>query len=90
MPFADYMQHVLYAPGLGYYAAGARKLGPSGDFVTAPEMTPLFGQALATPVAAIHQATGTRQPCSSSAQAPARSRASSSMRCPRSGIASSR
>ena len=59
IPFADYMQHVLYAPGLGYYAAGARKLGPSGDFVTAPEMTPLFGQALATPVAAIHQATGT-------------------------------
>ena len=59
IPFADYMQHVLYAPGLGYYTAGARKLGPSGDFVTAPEMTPLFGQALAAPVAAIHQATGT-------------------------------
>ena len=59
IPFADYMQHVLYAPGLGYYAAGASKLGPSGDFVTGPEMTPLFGQALATPVAAIHQASGT-------------------------------
>ena len=57
--FADYMQHVLYAPGLGYYAAGARKLGPAGDFTTAPEMTPLFGRTLATPVAAILEATGT-------------------------------
>ena len=56
--FADYMQHALYAPGLGYYAAGARKLGPDGDFVTAPEMTPLFGRALARPVAAILEATG--------------------------------
>ncbi|MFO1303960.1 MAG: SAM-dependent methyltransferase [Burkholderiales bacterium] len=58
LSFADYMQHVLYAPGLGYYAAGARKLGASGDFVTAPEMTPLFGRALAKPVAAILEATG--------------------------------
>jgi len=57
--FADYMQHVLYAPGLGYYAAGSRKLGGAGDFVTAPETTPLFGRALATPIAAILDATGT-------------------------------
>jgi SAM-dependent MidA family methyltransferase len=57
--FADYMQHVLYAPGLGYYAAGARKLGPAGDFVTAPEMTPLFGKTLAKPIAAILDASGT-------------------------------
>ena len=57
--FADYMQHVLYAPGLGYYAAGASKLGESGDFTTAPEMTSLFGRALAKPVAAILAATGT-------------------------------
>jgi hypothetical protein len=49
--FADYMGAALYAPGLGYYVAGARKFGPSGDFVTAPEMTPLFGRALATQVA---------------------------------------
>lgn len=49
--FADYMQAVLYAPGLGYYAAGARKLGTAGDFVTAPELTPLFGRALATQLA---------------------------------------
>ena len=59
IPFADYMQHVLYAPGLGYYAAGARKLGPSGDFTTAPEMTPLFGRTLAVPVGALLHATGT-------------------------------
>jgi SAM-dependent MidA family methyltransferase len=58
IPFADYMQHVLYAPGLGYYAAGSRKLGASGDFVTAPETTPLFGEALATPIAAILDGAG--------------------------------
>jgi SAM-dependent MidA family methyltransferase len=61
IPFADYMQHVLYAPGLGYYAAGARKLGAPGDFTTAPEMTPLFGRTLATPVGAILAATGTSE-----------------------------
>lgn len=51
--FAEYMELALYAPGLGYYTAGATKLGWAGDFVTAPEMTPLFGHALATPVAAL-------------------------------------
>ncbi len=45
--FADYMSTVLYAPGLGYYAAGTPKLGASGDFVTAPELSPLFGKAVA-------------------------------------------
>lgn len=45
--FADYMATVLYAPGLGYYSAGACKLGAAGDFVTAPELTPLFGRCLA-------------------------------------------
>ena len=49
--FADYMGVVLYAPGLGYYSAGARKFGPAGDFVTAPELSPLFGAALATAAA---------------------------------------
>lgn len=46
--FSRYMQLVLYAPGLGYYSAGAAKLGPSGDFVTAPELGSLLGRALAT------------------------------------------
>src|SRR5664279_1617411 len=59
--FARYMQHVLYAPGLGYYVAGARKFGADGDFVTAPELTPLFAQALAVQVAAILAVTATRE-----------------------------
>lgn len=50
MPFARFMELVLYAPGMGYYAAGAVKLGAGGDYVTAPELTPLFGQALAEQV----------------------------------------
>jgi len=50
---AEYANAVLYAPGLGYYSAGARKFGAGGDFVTAPELTPLFGAALATQVAQI-------------------------------------
>ena len=45
--FADYMAAALYAPGLGYYAAGTRKFGADGDFVTAPEMSALFGRAVA-------------------------------------------
>ena len=53
--FARYMELALYAPGLGYYAAGARKLGAGGDFVTAPELSPLFGRALARQVAQLLQ-----------------------------------
>jgi len=45
--FADYMHMALYEPGLGYYAAGATKIGEAGDFVTAPEISSLFGQCLA-------------------------------------------
>ncbi len=45
--FARYMELALYQPGLGYYSGGATKLGKDGDFTTAPEMSPLFGQALA-------------------------------------------
>jgi len=48
--FARYMELALYEPGLGYYAAGARKLGGGGDFVTAPELSPLFGRTLAQQV----------------------------------------
>lgn len=48
--FARYMELALYAPGLGYYCAGSRKLGKAGDFVTAPEISPLYGQTLARQV----------------------------------------
>ena len=45
--FARYMELALYAPGLGYYTAGAHKFGEAGDFITAPELSPLFGRTLA-------------------------------------------
>lgn len=48
--FAHYMELALYAPGLGYYAAGAAKFGAAGDFVTAPEISSLFGQCVAAQV----------------------------------------
>jgi len=47
LPFDRYMELALYAPGLGYYVAGARKFGAAGDFVTAPEISPLFARCLA-------------------------------------------
>jgi SAM-dependent MidA family methyltransferase len=47
LDFARYMELALYAPGLGYYSAGSTKLGPSGDFVTAPELSAVLGRALA-------------------------------------------
>jgi SAM-dependent MidA family methyltransferase len=53
IPFARYMELALYAPGLGYYTAGARKLGREGDFITAPEMTPIYGQTLARQAAQV-------------------------------------
>lgn len=49
--FARYMELALYAPGLGYYMAGARKLGREGDFVTAPEISALYGRTLARQLA---------------------------------------
>jgi SAM-dependent MidA family methyltransferase len=53
IPFSRFMELALYAPGLGYYTAGARKFGATGDFVTAPELSPLFGRALARQAAEI-------------------------------------
>ena len=61
IPFERYMALALYAPGLGYYAAGASKLGAAGDFVTAPEMTPLFARALSTQAANILVASDHRE-----------------------------
>jgi len=59
MPFSQWMHEVLYAPGLGYYAAGSVKLAQantlSGDFVTAPQLTPLFGYTLARQVVEVLQ-----------------------------------
>lgn len=47
LSFAEFMHHALYAPGLGYYAAGSTKFGADGDFVTAPEVSAIFGRVLA-------------------------------------------
>jgi SAM-dependent MidA family methyltransferase len=55
--FARFMELALYAPGLGYYAAGSRKFGSAGDFVTAPEMTGFFGRSLARQVGQIMAAS---------------------------------
>lgn len=55
--FADYMQMALYTPHLGYYSGEANKFGRGGDFVTAPEISPLFSQALANQLAQVLQAT---------------------------------
>lgn len=51
LPFQDFMNFALYAPGLGYYGNGKEKIGERGDFITAPEMGPFFAQSLAQPVA---------------------------------------
>lgn len=48
LSFERFMEMALYEPGLGYYSAGASKLGAGGDFVTAPEVSPLFSRCLAT------------------------------------------
>jgi SAM-dependent MidA family methyltransferase len=50
LPFERFMDLALYAPGLGYYSAGSTKLGAAGDFVTAPELSPLFGRCVARQV----------------------------------------
>jgi SAM-dependent MidA family methyltransferase len=51
--FARFMELALYAPGMGYYSGGAHKFGAAGDFVTAPEITPLFGRSLAAQAAQV-------------------------------------
>ena len=56
--FDRFMELSLYAPGLGYYSAGARKLGPGGDFTTAPEISRLFGAAVASAGAGVLEEIG--------------------------------
>jgi SAM-dependent MidA family methyltransferase len=56
--FDAWMRLALYAPGLGYYSAGATKLGSNGDFVTAPEISSLFSRCLARQCADVLQMTG--------------------------------
>lgn len=51
LDFARYMELALYAPGLGYYSAGATKFGAAGDFVTAPELGFVFARCLARALA---------------------------------------
>lgn len=59
--FAEYMRVALYAPGLGYYSAGATKFGSDGDFVTAPLISPLFAHACARRLNAWLTASGTAE-----------------------------
>ncbi|MCX7183777.1 MAG: SAM-dependent methyltransferase [Nitrosospira sp.] len=56
--FVRYMELVLYAPGMGYYSGGATKFGGTGDFVTAPEISPLFGKTVARQAAQVLELTG--------------------------------
>ncbi|MFA5371521.1 MAG: SAM-dependent methyltransferase, partial [Sideroxydans sp.] len=55
IPFSRFMELALYAPGLGYYTAGAHKFGAAGDFITAPELSVLFGRTLARQLAEVMQ-----------------------------------
>ncbi len=58
LSFERFMELALYAPGLGYYSAGSWKLGSGGDFVTAPEVSQLFGSCIAAQCAQVLRATG--------------------------------
>ncbi len=53
LPFSRFMELALYAPGLGYYTGGSVKFGASGDFITAPEISPHFARTVATQIAQI-------------------------------------
>jgi SAM-dependent MidA family methyltransferase len=57
IPFSRFMEMALYAPGLGYYTAGAHKFGEGGDFITAPELSSLFGRTMARQLVEVMQAS---------------------------------
>ena len=57
IPFSRFMELALYAPGLGYYTAGAQKFGTEGDFITAPELSTLFGRTVARQLVEVMQAS---------------------------------
>lgn len=61
LPFDQWMQAALYAPFIGYYTGGSTKFHRSGDFTTAPELSPLFGQSLARQIAGVLEQTQTQQ-----------------------------
>ncbi|MFT4198800.1 MAG: SAM-dependent methyltransferase [Pseudoxanthomonas sp.] len=58
IPFSRWMERCLYTPGLGYYSAGATKFGAAGDFITAPELGPLFAACIAQAIAPVLQQLG--------------------------------
>jgi SAM-dependent MidA family methyltransferase len=58
IPFSRYMELALYAPGLGYYSAGARKFGAGGDFITAPELGSAFAECVAQSLAPVLRQIG--------------------------------
>lgn len=58
LPFWRFMELALYAPGLGYYSAGATKLGPAGDFVTSPELGALFAECVTDALAPVLRQIG--------------------------------
>jgi SAM-dependent MidA family methyltransferase len=58
IPFSRYMELALYAPGMGYYTAGSRKFGHEGDFITAPEISPMFARCLSIQARQVLRTTG--------------------------------
>ena len=58
IPFSRFMELALYAPGLGYYSAGASKFGEEGDFITAPELGPIFAACIAESLAPVIKQCG--------------------------------
>ncbi len=58
IPFSRYMELALYAQKLGYYSAGTRKFGMHGDFITAPEISPMFARCLSMQARQVLRTTG--------------------------------